>query len=240
MQNTLLKVNNLNAYYGELQVLWNVSFKVLKGEIVAIVGPNGAGKTTTLNAIMGTLCRAEGEIYFSNKRIDHLPPHKRVKLGLTLVPEGRHIFPYMTVLENLKLGAYVRKYAQEDLEKTLEEVYNLFPRLREREKQRAGTLSGGEQQMLAIGRALMSKPKLLMLDEPSLGLAPNLVEEVFEALRKLRKRMRVSILLVEQHVHEALELADRGYVLENGRIILEGRGKELLENTYLKKAYLGL
>jgi len=234
----MLKINNLNAYYGELQVLWDVSFKVEKGEIVSIVGANGAGKTTTLNAIMGLLCKAQGEIEFLGKRIDDLPTYKRVELGISLVPEGRQLFPYMTVIENLKLGAYTKE-AYSKIDDTLEEVYQLFPRLKEREKQRAGTLSGGEQQMVAIGRALMSRPKLLMLDEPSLGLAPNLVAEIFNTIKKLNEA-GTSILVVEQNVHDILEIADRGYVLENGKIIMEGEGEKLLKNEYLKKAYLGI
>lgn len=233
----MLRVNDISVFYGELQALWEVSFKVDKGEIVVIVGSNGAGKSTILKTISGILRPASGDIEFLGQKINGLPPHKIVELGLSQVPEGRELFPHMTVLENLRLGAYTKR-AKVKLGDSLEWVHRIFPRLKERMKQRAGTLSGGEQQMLAIGRALMSRPELLMLDEPSLGLAPKLVLSIFEVVSKLND-WGTSILLIEQNVHRALEIADRGYVLENGRITLKGEGRELLNNKYLKKAYLG-
>jgi len=234
----MLEVKRINVYYGDLQALWDVSFEVNKGEIVTIVGSNGAGKTTTLRTISGLLRPKPGEISFMGERIDRLPPHKIVEKGIAHIPEGRRLFPYMTVLENLELGAYTRE-AREKKDDTLEWVYQLFPKLKERRSQLAGTLSGGEQQMLAIGRALMSRPKLLMSDEPSLGLAPKLVLLVFEMLKKINEE-GITILLVEQNVRHALELADRGYVLETGKIVLEGDSRELLANEHVKKAYLGM
>ena len=234
----MLEVNNIDVFYGNLQALWDVSFNVEKGEKVVIVGSNGAGKTTTLRTISGLLKPRKGKIVFLGKRIDKMSIHKIVEMGIAHVPEGRRLFPYMTVLENLKMGAYVKR-AWEKMDDTLEWIYQLFPRLKERKEQLAGTLSGGERQMLAIARGLMSRPKLLMLDEPSLGLAPKLVLRVFEMVNKINEE-GVTILLVEQNVRRALEMADRGYVLETGRIILEGSAGELMENEYVKKAYLGI
>lgn len=234
----MLDVSDIDVFYGDLQALWGVSLKVEKGEIVALVGSNGAGKTTTLRTISGLLCPRSGSVHFLDKRIDGIPPHKIVEEGVVQVPEGRRLFPQMTVKENLELGAYTKE-AWEKRFDTIEWVYTLFPRLKEREKQLAGTMSGGERQMLAVGRALMSKPKLLMLDEPSLGLAPILVVQVFDAVKKIHEE-GVSILLVEQNVQKALSIADRGYVLENGRIVLEDIGEELLNNPHVKKAYLGI
>jgi len=234
----MLEVNNIDVFYGNLQALWDVSFNVEKGEKVVIVGSNGAGKTTTLRTISGLLKPRKGKIVFLGKRVDKMPIHKIVEMGIAHVPEGRRLFPYMTVLENLKMGAYVKR-AWEKMDDTLEWIYQLFPRLKERKEQVAGTLSGGERQMLAIARGLMSRPKLLMLDEPSLGLAPKLVLRVFEMINKINEE-GVTILLVEQNVRRALEMADRGYVLETGRIILEGSAGELMENEYVKKAYLGI
>ena len=234
----LLEVNGIDVFYGDLQALWGVSLKVGKGELVAIVGANGAGKTTTLRTISGLLKPRNGTISFMDERIDGAPPHRIVGRGVVQVPEGRKLFPQMTVRENLELGAYTRE-AWEKRSETIEWVYNLFPRLKEREKQLAGTMSGGEQQMLAIGRALMSRPKLLMLDEPSLGLAPILVLQVFDTVKRIREE-GISILIVEQNVKMTLSIADRGYVLENGRIVLEGSGGELLGNPHVKKAYLGI
>jgi branched-chain amino acid transport system ATP-binding protein len=234
----LLKVDNIDVSYGELQVLWDVSFEVGEKELVAIVGSNGAGKTTLMKTISGLLRPTKGSITFLDNRIDKFPPHKIVDLGISLVPEGRQLFPEMTVQENLELGAY-QKRAREKLKDSLEWVYQLFPILKERKSQLAGTLSGGEQQMLAIGRALMSRPKLLMLDEPSLGLMPIFVKTTFKAIEKLKEEA-VTILLVEQNVRQALELADRGYVLETGRIVLSNTGKKLLSDEGVKKAYLGL
>lgn len=234
----LLEVKNIDVAYGELQVLWDVSFEVREKELVAIVGSNGAGKTTLMKTISGLLHPIKGSITFLENRIEKFPPHKIVRLGISLVPEGRQLFPEMTVQENLELGAY-QKQAREKLKDSLEWVYQLFPILKERKAQLAGTLSGGEQQMLAIGRALMSRPKLLMLDEPSLGLMPIFVKTTFKAIEKLKDE-GVTILLVEQNVRQALELADRGYVLETGRIVLSDKGKNLLKDERVKKAYLGL
>jgi len=234
----MLKVDKINVFYGDLQALWDVSFEVNEGEKVVIVGANGAGKTTTLRTISGLLRPRSGSIEFLGKRIDKLPPHEIVELGIAHVPEGRRLFPRMTVLENLEMGAYTKR-AREKFDDTLEWVFSIFPRLRERKKQIAGTMSGGERQMLAIARGLMSKPKLLMLDEPSLGLAPKLVVKTFEVIERINEE-GVTILLVEQNVRHALELADRGYVLETGRITLSGTGEELLKNDYVKKAYLGM
>ncbi|MCD6210512.1 MAG: ABC transporter ATP-binding protein [Methanophagales archaeon] len=234
----MLEIKELNVSYEKVQVLWGVSFTVNEGEIVSLLGSNGAGKSTTVKTIQGLLKSKSGSIRFMDRNIEGLPAYKIVDAGISLVPEGREIFPKMSVLENLILGAYVPR-ARDLLEESLEWVFQLFPKLEERKKQLAGTMSGGEQQMLAIARALMSKPKLLMLDEPSLGLAPVLVLQVFEVIKKLNEE-GVTILLVEQNVHHALELSDRGYVLEKGRIILEGKGSELLEHEYVKNAYLGI
>ncbi len=234
----LLEVEGIDVFYGELQALWGVSLKVDEGEFVALIGPNGAGKTTTLKAISGLLKPAKGQIVFDGKDITGLPPHTIAAMGIAHVPEGRQIFPGLTVLENLKIGAYVRR-AREKFEESLEFVFSLFPRLKERRNQIAGTLSGGERQMLAIARGLMSRPKLLMLDEPSLGLAPKLVLEVMDTLKRLHGE-GLTILLVEQNVKYALELADRAYVLETGRVVMEGPGRELLEDPRIKSAYLGI
>ncbi|MEM2841639.1 MAG: ABC transporter ATP-binding protein [Candidatus Bathyarchaeia archaeon] len=234
----LLRISNLNVYYGDLQALFDLSLEVNEGEIVSIVGSNGAGKTTTLKTISGLIQPRSGMIEFMGERIDGLPPHQIVENGISQIPEGRRIFPYMSALENLLLGAFTRRAREKRLE-TLKWVYGIFPVLKEREGQLAGTLSGGEQQMLAIGRGLMSRPKLLMLDEPSLGLAPMIVRKIFEIIEQLKKE-GITILLVEQNVQRALTLADRGYVLESGRIELKGEGKELLQNPHIKKAYLGL
>jgi branched-chain amino acid transport system ATP-binding protein len=234
----MFELNKLNVFYGDLQALWDISFKVEKGEIVVIVGSNGAGKTTILKTISGLLHPKSGMINFLDKRIDKHPPHIIVNLGIAQIPEGRHLFPYMTVLENLEVGAYTPR-AREKKDQTIEWVYQLFPILKERKNQLAGTLSGGERQMLAIGRGLMSRPKLLMLDEPSLGLAPKLVLQVFDIVKKVNEE-GVTILLVEQNVRHALEIANRAYVLETGKITLEGTGKKLLSSDHVKKAFLGL
>ncbi len=234
----MLRVNNLNVFYGHLHVLWDVSLEVEKGEIVAVIGPNGAGKTTLLRSISRIIPIKSGEITFNGVRIDTLPPHKVVELGIVQVPEGRHLFPYLTVMQNLILGTYPKR-ARKNIEDTLEWVYSLFPILKERKNQVARTLSGGEQQMLAIARALMSKPELLMLDEPSQGLAPKIVLDVFNAIKKINEE-GITILLVEQNVHYALKISNRAYVLENGRIVLKGNSEELLSNEYVKKAYLGI
>jgi branched-chain amino acid transport system ATP-binding protein len=234
----MLIVDKIDVFYGDLQALWNVSFTVEEGEITVIVGSNGAGKTTTLKTISGLLRPTSGSISFLGERIDRMPPHSIVELGISQIPEGRRLFPNMTVLENLKVGAYALK-AWEKKDETMEWIFQLFPVLKERKNQLAGTLSGGEQQMLAIGRGLMSKPKLLMLDEPSLGLAPKLVLSTFNIIKQINKE-GITILLVEQNVRQALELADKSYVLETGKLTLKGEGKELLKNEYIKKAYLGI
>ncbi len=234
----LLEVRELVAGYGEVEVLHGVSLQVGAGEVVALVGSNGAGKTTTLRAISGLIKPAAGQVFFDGRRVDGLDPHLIVRLGIVQVPEGRKIFPSLTVLENLELGAYVpeaRRYRAESLKL----VFQLFPVLAERSRQPAGTLSGGQQQMLAIGRALMARPRLLMLDEPSLGLAPNVVTEIFRKVSQIRES-GTTVLLVEQNVRRALRVADRGYVLENGRVVLEGSGTELLANDHVRRAYLGL
>ncbi len=234
----MLEIKELNVAYDKVQVLWDISFNINEGEIVTLLGSNGAGKSTTVKTIQGLLKSKSGSIRFMHKSIEGLPAYKIVAAGISLAPEGREIFPKMSVLENLILGAYVPR-ARELREESLDWVFKLFPKLKERKKQLAGTLSGGEQQMLAIARALMSKPKLLMLDEPSLGLAPVIVLQVFDIIKKLNEE-GVTILLVEQNIHHALELSDRAYVLEKGRIILEGKGHELLDHEYVKNAYLGI
>jgi branched-chain amino acid transport system ATP-binding protein len=234
----MLEVKGINVYYGPLQVLFDVSLSVKEKEIATVIGPNGAGKTTLLKTISGLLHPKSGSIRFLGEEISSLPAEVVVRRGVAHVPEGRGLFPYMTVLENLQLGAYTKE-ARSKMKETLEEVFELFPRLKERKDQLAYTLSGGEQQMLAIGRALMSRPKLLMLDEPSQGLAPKLVKSVMQTLEELNAR-GITILLVEQNVHHALNLADRGFVLENGRVVLEGAAQELLNNSHVKSAYLGI
>jgi branched-chain amino acid transport system ATP-binding protein len=233
----LLELNGVNVLYGDLQVIWDVSFRVEKGEIVAILGPNGAGKTTILRTISGLLKPKSGTITFLDRRIDGLHAHQIVELGISHVPEGRRLFPQMTVLENLEMGAYLPK-ARRKKDDAVKWVFQLFPVLKKRRKQLAGTLSGGEQQMLAIGRGLMSNPNLLILDELSLGLAPLFVSKTFDTVKEINDE-GVTLLLVEQNVHYALELAHRAYVLETGRIVLEGEGASLLNNPYVKKAYLG-
>ena len=232
----LLEVDNINVYYGAIHAIKGVSFHVDEGEIVTLIGANGAGKTTTLNTISGLLHSKTGDIKFQDKSLTHIPAHAIVKEGLALVPEGRRVFLQMTVQENLEMGAFTRD--GKEIEGSLKRVYELFPRLEERKKQVAGTLSGGEQQMLAMGRALMSKPKLMMLDEPSMGLAPILVEQVFEIIRSLHEA-GTTILLVEQNAQMALSIADRAYVLENGQISLSGTGAELARSEQVRKAYLG-
>jgi len=234
----LVKVDNVSTYYEDLQALYNVSFKVEEGEIVSIIGPNGAGKSTILNTISGVFPPSSGTIEFLGKRIENFPPHRIVEMGIVQIPEARRLFPYMSVLENLELGAYTRR-AREKKENSLRMVFDLFPILDERKSQLAGTLSGGEQQMLAIARGMMARPKLLMLDEPSLGLAPKLVRQVFEVVKQINEE-GITILLVEQNVFHSLSIADRGYVLENGRVVLEGKGEELLGNEHVKRAYLGI
>ena len=233
---SILKVDDINVYYGSIHAIKGVSFEVNQGEIVTLIGANGAGKSTTLNTISGLLRSSSGSVTFLDEDLGKVPAHKIVSKGLALVPEGRRVFLQMTVQENLEMGAYTlgAKTGDEDLEK----VFTQFPRLKERRRQVAGTLSGGEQQMLAMGRALMSKPKLLMLDEPSMGLAPILVEQIFDIIRQLHED-GTTILLVEQNAQAALSGADRGYVLETGKIVTSGTGAELLSSPAIKKAYLG-
>ena len=232
----LLEVNNINVYYGAIHAIKGISFSVDEGEIVTLIGANGAGKSTTLHTVSGLLRSKTGDITFDGKPIGHMAPHLIVKEGLAHVPEGRRVFQQMTVEENLEMGAFTQPNST--VEPGLEQVYEQFPRLKERRFQIAGTLSGGEQQMLAMGRALMSKPKLLMLDEPSMGLAPILVEQIFEIIQQLHKA-GTTILLVEQNAQMALSVADRAYVLETGRITLSGTGTELAQSDKVKKAYLG-
>ena len=232
----LLEVRDIQVYYGAIHAIKGVSFEVNEGEIVTLIGANGAGKTTTLDTIAGLLRSRGGDIVFHGESIAHKAPHLIVKDGLALVPEGRRVFTQMTVEENLEMGAFTR--AKATVEPGLEKVYELFPRLKERRRQVAGTLSGGEQQMLAMGRALMSAPKLMMLDEPSMGLAPILVEQVFEIIQTLHKA-GTTILLVEQNAQMALSIADRAYVLENGKVSISGTGRELAQSEQVQKAYLG-
>lgn len=239
----MLRIDRINVYYGDVQVLWKVSLRVDEGEIVTVVGPNGAGKSTLLHTIVNLNHPKRSDqtsdgIFYRGTRMDGFSPEETIKLGIAIVPEGARVFPEMSVLDNLKMGSYIKK-AREVREKTLEEVYALFPRLKERQSQKAKTLSGGERQMLALGRALMSKPDLLLLDEPSLGLQPILVTRTFEAIREINKR-GVTLLLVEQNVNYSLGISHRAYVLENGRIVLEGKGEELLNNQHVKKAYLAM
>ncbi|MDS1139580.1 ABC transporter ATP-binding protein [Pusillimonas sp. SM2304] len=232
----MLKIRSLDAYYGEFQVLYDVELDVSPGEVVVVVGANGAGKTSLINALSGTIDR-EGEVWFDQRNISTVPAHEIAATGLVQVPEGRRLFPFLSVMENLELGAYPA-HARASADDTKRRVFDLMPRLRERVDQLAGSLSGGEQQLCAIGRALMSQPRVLMLDEPTLGLAPIMVSMVFELIDEIRAS-GTTILLVEQNVNRSLELADRGYVLEGGRVVLEGTGAELLANDRLKAAYLG-
>jgi len=235
---SFLQADKINVQYEDMHVLHEVTMEIDQQKIVTIVGANGAGKTTFLKTIAGILRPTSGEIRFLGDRIDHLYPHKIVEKGLVRIPEGRKIFPSLSVLENLELGSYLPKPKAKRSE-SLEKVFFLFPVLKERSKQLAGTLSGGEQQMLAIGRGLMSLPRLLMLDEPSLGLAPVLVREIFRSVREINQQ-GTTILLVEQNVFTALDLAHDGYVLENGRIVLKGKSKDLLHNEHIKEAFLGI
>ena len=232
----MLKVKDINVYYGKIHALKNVSFEVRPGEVVALIGANGAGKSTTLKTVSGMMHSRTGSIEFLGEDITHTPSHNLVYKGLAHVPEGRRIFQQMTVLENLEMGAYTQPPA--GVPRDLEMVYDLFPRLKERRSQVAGTLSGGEQQMLAMGRALMSHPKLLMLDEPSMGLAPILVEQIFDIIQDLNRKGS-TILLVEQNAQMALSVAHRGYVMETGKIVATGSGAELIESPEIKRAYLG-
>lgn len=233
----MLKVENLEVYYGMINAIKGVSFEVNEGEVIALIGANGAGKTTILHTITGLISPKAGSITFEGAELTKIPAHKIVSMGMAHVPEGRRIFQELTVAENLKLGAFILK-DKEQIEKNLEYVYDHFPRLKERENQVAGTLSGGEQQMLAMGRALMSNPKIILMDEPSMGLSPLLVSEIFEIIKEVASDGK-TVLLVEQNAKKALSIADRAYVLETGRIALEGDAKELMNNDRIKAAYLG-
>jgi branched-chain amino acid transport system ATP-binding protein len=234
----VLKVEHIDVFYGDLQVLWDVSFEINAGEIVVLLGANGAGKSTTLKTISSLLKPERGSISFEGVRLDEVPAHRIIEFGVAHVPEGRRLFPEMTVEENLITGA-LKGEAKDKRNDTMKRVYELFPRLLERRKQNAGTLSGGEQQMLAVGRGLMSLPKLLMFDEPSLGLAPILVSEIFHMVKAVNKE-GVTVMLVEQNVKHTLAMSDRAYILENGRITMTGNSSELLNNDHIKQAYLGL
>jgi len=235
----MLKLNGVSAAYGDVQVLWDISFEVRSGEIVALIGSNGAGKTTPLKPISGLIKPLRGTIVFDGNNLESRKAPEITDAGIAQVPEGRQLFPSMTVRENLELGAYLPR-AKAKRAETLEEVYAIFPRLKEREKQIAGTLSGGEQQMAAIGRSLMSLPRLLMLDEPSLGLAPTVVQKIFEVVSDLRSKKNLTVLVVEQDLKKALSVADRAYVMENGRIVQEGEAKLLMGDERIRKAYLGI
>ncbi|MCI7188419.1 MAG: ABC transporter ATP-binding protein [Fusobacterium mortiferum] len=233
----MLKIENLNCYYEHIHAIKNLSLTVNEGEIVSLIGSNGAGKTTTLSAITGLINQKDGKIIFNGTEVINKPAYEIVKLGISLSPEGREVFPALTVEENLKLGAYTR-VDKSEIQESFGYVYKLFPRLRERMKQQAGTLSGGEQQMLAIARALMTRPKLLLLDEPSLGLAPNIVLEVFELIKEINKQ-GMTVLLIEQNANMALKISNRAYVLENGKVTLEDEAIKLLNDPKVKEAYLG-
>ena len=233
----LLEVQDIQVYYGMIQALKGVSFSVNEGEVIALIGANGAGKTTTLHTVTGLLRAKSGHIIYDGQDITKVPPHKIVTMGMAHVPEGRRVFANMTVLQNLKMGAFTRSDKNE-IDATIEKVYKRFPRLKERQNQTAGTLSGGEQQMLAMGRALMSKPKIILMDEPSMGLSPILVEEIFHIIREISAG-GTTVLLVEQNAKKALSIADRAYVLETGNIVLSGDAKEMMNNESIKKAYLG-
>jgi branched-chain amino acid transport system ATP-binding protein len=233
----MILVDKIEVFYGEMQILFGVSLEVREKEIVALIGSNGAGKTTTLSALSGLVHPKTGQILFFGEKINNVPPHRIVQLGIAQVPEGRRIFPTLTVLENLEMGAFSNE-TKAETKKTLDFVLQLFPVLKERSGQRGGTLSGGEQQMLAIGRALMAHPKILLLDEPSLGLAPLVVDEIYRTI-KILNEAGMTILLVEQNVFQALEISQRAYVYENGQVFLQGLSQELLQNPDIKRAYIG-
>jgi branched-chain amino acid transport system ATP-binding protein len=235
----MLKVDNVDVYYGDVQVLKGITLDVKDKELVAVIGANGAGKTTLIKTISGLLKPRKGTIQFDEKRINGLPAHKVVAQGIVQVPEGRLLFPDMSVKENLEMGGYLLPKGQ-SLSSNLDTVYQLFPTLKEREKQLAGTMSGGEQQMVAVGRALMSSPKVIMFDEPSLGLAPKIVQLIFEMIVRINKELGITILLVEQNVKHSCQVSDRAFVIENGEVVLSGIACEMLENEHVRKAYLGL
>jgi branched-chain amino acid transport system ATP-binding protein len=239
----MFRIDRIDVFYGDVQVLWDVSLRVDRGEIVAVIGPNGSGKSTLLRTIVNLnrprmTGHSDGGIFYQGNRIDGLSPEETVNLGIAIVPEGAGVFPDLEVLDNLRMGAYVKR-AREHKKKNLEEVFSLFPRLRERQRQKARTLSGGERQMLALGMALMSNPELLLLDEPSLGLQPSFVTRTFEAVQEISRR-GVTLLVVEQNVSVSLAMSHRAYVLENGRVVMEGKGRDLLDSPHIKKAYLAL
>ena len=233
----MLEIKDLNVYYGMIQAIKGVSFEVNEGEVIALIGANGAGKTTILHTITGLLTPKKGQVIFEGQDITKVPAHKIVSLGMAHVPEGRRVFSHLTVYQNLKMGAYTRK-DKDEIEKTLETVYKRFPRLEERKNQIAGTLSGGEQQMLAMGRALMSHPRIILMDEPSMGLSPILVNEIFDIIQSV-SASGTTVLLVEQNAKKALSIADRAYVLETGNIVMSGDATELMNDDSIKKAYLG-
>ena len=235
----MIKVNNIDVGYGDVQVLYDVSLDIKDGELVAVIGANGAGKTTLLRAISGVLKATNGTIEFEEQEISNRPPDKIVAKGIVHIPEGRLLFPNMSVRENLMMGAYLTRSAEIKKEQ-MQAVFEMFPKMKERETQLAGTLSGGEQQMLAIGRGLMASPRLLMLDEPSLGLAPMLVQQVFDLAQQINRDFGVTVLLVEQNVRKSCEISNRVFVLENGRVVLSGSGKNMLKNDHVREAYLGL
>jgi branched-chain amino acid transport system ATP-binding protein len=236
----VLEIRDIHVYYGDMQALRGISMEVRQGEVVALVGANGAGKTTTLRTVSGLLRPKQGEVWFEGKPIHELPPHQIADLGISHVPEGRGLFPMMTVEENLLLGAHLPRVRAQRRQMLTQEIYPLFPRLKERAGQLAGTLSGGEQQMVAIARGLMSRPKLLILDEPSLGLAPVIVQEMFNIIRRVREEQGVTVMIVEQNVMQTLQLADRAYVVENGEVVLSGDSRTLLDDEHMKRAYLGM
>lgn len=231
----MLEINGISTYYGNIQALHEVSLKINEGEIITLIGANGAGKTTTLLSVSGIVQPKQGEILFKGEPIHRMKPDKIVQMGICQVPEGRHIFPYLTVSENLDLGAFLRK-DRDGIKKDIEQIYDLFPRLAERRHQQGGTLSGGEQQMLAISRALMARPRLLLLDEPSLGLAPLIVQQIFEIIKRIKEESGTTIFLVEQNANLALKVADRGYVMETGRVTMEDKASNLLSNEDVKKS----
>ena len=233
----MLEIKDLEVYYGMIQAIKGISFEVNEGEVIALIGANGAGKTTILHTISGLIAPKKGSITFEGQEITKIPAHKIVENGLAQVPEGRRVFPSLSVLQNLKLGAYTRKDKKE-IDDTLQMIYERFPRLEERKNQPAGTLSGGEQQMLAMGRALMSKPRIILMDEPSMGLSPIVVNEIFDIIKQV-SASGTTVLLVEQNAKKALSIADRGYVLETGKIVKEGKASDLLNDEAVKKAYLG-
>lgn len=235
----MLKVDNINVSYGKIEVLHGVSLEIKEGELVTVIGANGAGKSTLMKTIMGLLKPTSGKIIFNDEEIQGMKTHKIVTNGVILVPEGRRIFPKLTVFENIEMGAYNKAVNKSKFKENVEKIYNIFPRLKERERQLGGTLSGGEQQMLAIARAIMSEPKVLMLDEPSLGLAPVIMDELFDLIQRINKEQKIPVLLVEQNAFSALEISDKAYVLELGRVFKEGLSSELLNDNDIIKAYLG-